>query len=228
MIDEQKQVEEHLNDMAAEEAADIARFEEYEYLAAAKAEHLELMREAAWDDAVRRAETFCITSDHNTGDKSIDLLKLGYSLMDIAAAQREAAYTDHYRSNYNGSPLSQEYEPPCHDFNAYDDDDEEWNTDDWAYNCLTDKCSHSDDERCGKRIVSEGWHESIQYNRLMTREEYRSLAPIIAAQIIQRWVNMQPEAEKEAAEDKAAEFLVKMEAEDEFDEIFDENYMDNY
>ena len=199
MIDEQKQVDEHLNDMAAEEAADIARFEEYE------------------------RDKNCMTSE----DKSIELLKLGYSLMDIAAAQREAAYTDHYRSNYNGTPLSQEYEPPYHDFNAYDDD-EEWNTDDWAYNCLTDKCSHSEDERCGKRIVSEGWHESIQYNRLMTREEYRSLAPIIAMKLIERWVNMQPEAEKEAAEDKAAEFLVKMEAEDEFDEIFDENYMDNY
>jgi hypothetical protein len=52
----------------------------------------------------------------------------------------------------------------------------------------------------------------------MTREEYRSLAPIIAAQIIQRWVNMQPEAEKEAAEDKAAEFLVKMDADQEDDE----------
>ena len=60
----------------------------------------------------------------------------------------------------------------------------------------------------------------------MTREEYRSLAPIIAMKLIERWVNMQPEAEKEAAEDKAVEFLVKMEAEDELDEIFDENYMD--
>ena len=206
MIDEQKQVEEHLNDMAAEEAADIARFEEYQ------------------------RDKFCITSDEKTGDKSIDLLKLGYSLMDLATAQREATYTDYYRSNYNGSPLSQDYdyEPPQNDFNAYDDDDEEWNTDDWAYDCLTDKCSHSEHERCGKRIVSEGWHESIDENRLMTREEYRSLAPIIAMKLIERWVNMQPEAEKGAAEDKAAEFLVKMEAEDEFDEIFDDNYMDKY
>ena len=186
MIDEQKQVDEHLNDMAAEEAADIARFEEYQ------------------------RDKNCITSHETTYDKSIELLNLGYSLMDIAAAQREVGYTDHYRSNYNGTPLSQEYEPLYHDFNAYDDDDEEWNTDDWANHCLTDKCSHSEDERCAKRIVSEGWHESIQYNRLMTREEYRSLAPIIAMKLIERWVNMQPEAEKEAAEKKAAEFLVEM------------------
>jgi hypothetical protein len=197
MIDEQKQVDEHLNDMAAEEAADIARFEEYE------------------------RDKNCITSHETTYDKSIELLNLGYSLMDIAAAQREVGYTDHYRSNYNGTPLSQEYEPLYHDFNAYDDD-EEWNTDDWANHCLTDKCSHSEDERCAKRIVSEGWHESIQYNRLMTREEYRSLAPIIASKFIERWVNMQ--TDKEAALNKAADFLAQMDEEDELDEIFDENY----
>ena len=149
--------------MAAEEAADIARFEEYE----------------------RDVENAIAIGDFGLGPIS----------------------------KWKKIPWT-----PAEDYDYEEEEEEEeeegWNTDEWAYRCLKNHCSHGENQRCAKRILTEGWHESIDENRLMTREEYCTLSPIIASKFIERWVNMQPD--KEAALDKAAEFLAQMENADKY------------
>ena len=52
----------------------------------------------------------------------------------------------------------------------------------WARRCLDGLCGHVGDVLC------DGWHESVEEDRLITPEEYNELAPSIAEEFIKRWL----------------------------------------
>lgn len=58
----------------------------------------------------------------------------------------------------------------------------------WARRCLDGLCGHVGDVLCAKRIAEDGWHESVEEDRLLTPEEYNELAPSIAEEFVNRWV----------------------------------------
>jgi hypothetical protein len=58
----------------------------------------------------------------------------------------------------------------------------------WARRCLDGECGHVGDVLCAKRIAVDGWHESVEEDRLMTPEEYNQLGPSIAEEFVKRWL----------------------------------------
>ena len=58
----------------------------------------------------------------------------------------------------------------------------------WARRCLDGLCGHVGDVLCAKRIAEDGWHDSVEEDRLLTPEEYNELAPSIAEEFVNRWV----------------------------------------
>lgn len=61
----------------------------------------------------------------------------------------------------------------------------------WAKNCLDGNCSHDEKEQCARRIVTMGWHESVEEKRIPTVLECMQMPPSIAEAFIQRWLNEQ-------------------------------------
>jgi len=53
--------------------------------------------------------------------------------------------------------------------------------------CLEGKCGHGTEDRCARNIATEGWHESVEENRLMTVQEYMMMAPSEAEEFVKRW-----------------------------------------
>jgi hypothetical protein len=53
--------------------------------------------------------------------------------------------------------------------------------------CLAGTCGHGTEDRCSRRIATDGWHESLEENRLMTVREYMMMAPSEAEEFIKRW-----------------------------------------
>ena len=54
--------------------------------------------------------------------------------------------------------------------------------------CLGGKCGHGTEDRCARNIATEGWHESVEENRLMTVQEYMEMAPTIAEEFVNLWL----------------------------------------
>jgi hypothetical protein len=54
--------------------------------------------------------------------------------------------------------------------------------------CLQGKCGHGTDDRCAQKIATEGWHECVEENRLMTVQEYMMLAPSVAEEFVKLWL----------------------------------------
>ena len=54
--------------------------------------------------------------------------------------------------------------------------------------CLGGKCGHGTEDRCARNIATEGWHESVEDNRLMTVQEYMEMAPSIAEEFVKLWL----------------------------------------
>jgi hypothetical protein len=61
------------------------------------------------------------------------------------------------------------------------------NNEKMAQLCLEGKCGHGTEDRCARNIATEGWHESVEENRLMTVQEYMMMAPSEAEEFIKRW-----------------------------------------
>jgi len=54
--------------------------------------------------------------------------------------------------------------------------------------CLQDKCGCGTEDRCAQKIATEGWHECVEDNRLMTVQEYMTMAPSVAEEFIKLWL----------------------------------------
>ena len=57
-----------------------------------------------------------------------------------------------------------------------------------AQRCLRNECGHGDEDRCTRKIATEGWHESVEDNRLMTVQEYMTMAPSVAEEFVKLWL----------------------------------------
>jgi hypothetical protein len=61
----------------------------------------------------------------------------------------------------------------------------------WAKKCMGGNCSHEETDHCARRIVTSGWHESVEEKRIPTVLECMQMAPSMAEGFIQRWLNDQ-------------------------------------
>jgi hypothetical protein len=61
----------------------------------------------------------------------------------------------------------------------------------WAKKCVAGDCLHEETDHCARRIVTSGWHESVEENRIPTVMECMQMAPSVAEGFIQRWLNEQ-------------------------------------
>jgi len=57
-----------------------------------------------------------------------------------------------------------------------------------AQACLRNECGHGEEDRCVRHIAECGWHESMEENRLLTVEEYMTMAPSVAEEFVKRWI----------------------------------------
>ena len=57
-----------------------------------------------------------------------------------------------------------------------------------AQQCLRGDCGHGEEERCVRHIATCGWHESVEEKRLLTVQEYMTMAPSVADQFVKRWL----------------------------------------
>ena len=57
-----------------------------------------------------------------------------------------------------------------------------------AQACLGGWCEHGTEDRCARKIATEGWHECVEEGRLLTVQEYMCMAPSIADEFIKRWL----------------------------------------
>ena len=53
-----------------------------------------------------------------------------------------------------------------------------------AQACLGGWCEHGSEDRCARNIATEGWHECVEEKRLLTVQEYMSMAPSLAEEFI--------------------------------------------
>jgi hypothetical protein len=54
--------------------------------------------------------------------------------------------------------------------------------------CMQGKCGHGTDDRCAQKIATEGWHECVEENRLLTVGEYITLPPTVAEEFVKLWM----------------------------------------
>ncbi len=54
--------------------------------------------------------------------------------------------------------------------------------------CMQGKCGCGTEDRCTRKIATEGWHECVEEKRLMTVREYMSMAPTVAEEFIKLWM----------------------------------------
>jgi len=54
--------------------------------------------------------------------------------------------------------------------------------------CMRNECGHGTEDRCALKIATEGWHESVEEKRLLTVQEYMSMAPTNAEEFVKRWL----------------------------------------
>ena len=57
-----------------------------------------------------------------------------------------------------------------------------------AQACLGGWCEHGTEDRCARKIATEGWHECVEEGRLLTVQEYMCMAPSIAEEFVKRWL----------------------------------------
>ena len=57
-----------------------------------------------------------------------------------------------------------------------------------AQACLGGWCEHGAEDRCARKIATEGWHECVEEGRLLTVQEYMCMAPSIAEEFVKRWM----------------------------------------
>jgi hypothetical protein len=57
-----------------------------------------------------------------------------------------------------------------------------------AQRCLRNECEHGEEDRCVRNIATEGWHECVDEGRLLTVQEYMTLAPSVAEEFVKRWL----------------------------------------
>lgn len=57
-----------------------------------------------------------------------------------------------------------------------------------AQACLGGWCDHGTEDRCARKIATEGWHECVEEGRLLTVQEYMCMAPSIADEFVKRWL----------------------------------------
>lgn len=54
--------------------------------------------------------------------------------------------------------------------------------------CLQGKCGCGTEDRCAIKIATEGWHECVEEKRLLTVQEYMSMAPSVAEEFVKLWL----------------------------------------
>jgi hypothetical protein len=57
-----------------------------------------------------------------------------------------------------------------------------------AQACLGGWCEHGTEDRCARKIATEGWHECVEEGRLLTVQEYMCMAPSVADEFVKRWL----------------------------------------
>jgi hypothetical protein len=57
-----------------------------------------------------------------------------------------------------------------------------------AQRCLRNECGHGEEDRCVRHIATCGWHESVEEKRLLTVEEYMTMAPSVAEEFVKVWL----------------------------------------
>jgi hypothetical protein len=57
-----------------------------------------------------------------------------------------------------------------------------------AQACLGGWCEHCAEDRCARKIATEGWHECVEEGRLLTVQEYMCMAPSLAEEFVKRWM----------------------------------------
>jgi len=57
-----------------------------------------------------------------------------------------------------------------------------------AQRCLRNECGHGDEDRCTRKIATEGWHECVEEKRLLTVHEYMTMAPSVAEEFVKLWL----------------------------------------
>jgi hypothetical protein len=56
-----------------------------------------------------------------------------------------------------------------------------------AQRCLRNECGHGEEDRCTRKIATEGWHECVEEKRLLTVHEYMMMAPSVAEEFVKLW-----------------------------------------
>jgi len=57
-----------------------------------------------------------------------------------------------------------------------------------AQTCMRNECDHGEEDRCVRNIATVGWHESVEEKRLLTVQEYMTMAPSVAEEFIKLWL----------------------------------------
>lgn len=57
-----------------------------------------------------------------------------------------------------------------------------------AQMCMRNECGHGTEDRCARKIATEGWHECVEEKRLLTVREYMCMAPSLAEEFVKRWL----------------------------------------
>ena len=57
-----------------------------------------------------------------------------------------------------------------------------------AQACLGGWCEHGTEDRCVRKVATEGWSDCVEEGRLLTVQEYMCMAPSIAEEFIKRWL----------------------------------------
>ena len=57
-----------------------------------------------------------------------------------------------------------------------------------AQACMRNECGHGTEDRCTRNIATEGWHECMEEKRLLTVQEYMSMAPTVAEEFVKLWM----------------------------------------
>jgi len=57
-----------------------------------------------------------------------------------------------------------------------------------AQACMRGECGHGTEDQCARKIATEGWHECVEEKRLLTVQEYMSMAPSVAEEFVKLWM----------------------------------------